>query len=126
MPTDNTNENRGIRSVLNGLIALCLNRTELFSVELQELKIELLRCVFLLVFSLLVLFFALFSALALIVFATPAEWRVLMLAVITFIFTASGCFALLYLKHRLDKQDTPFSTTLNEIRKDWATLNNKR
>lgn len=125
MSDGNQTDNRpasGIRALLGGFSALFCNRIELLGVELHEQKYELVQSLQWLVLSLLSLFFALLAALALIVFITPAQWRITVFALLTVLFAVLGIGGILLLRRRLLKQSMPFSTTVNEIRKDFVTL----
>lgn len=112
----------GIRALLGGFSALLCNRAELLGVEMQEQKYELLLNLQWLVLSLLSLFIASLAALALIVFITPAEWRITVFAVLTIISAVTGFIGLYRLHRRLENQPAPFSSTVNEIRKDFVTF----
>ena len=115
----------GIRALLGGFSALVCNRAELLGVELHEQKIELLLSLQWLVLSLLSVFIALLAALALIVFITPAEWRIAVFAGLTVLFAALGLIGMYLLHRRLEKMAMPFSTTVAEIRKDFVTLSRR-
>ena len=128
MSDGNQTHNRpvgGIRALLGGFSALFCNRAELLGLELQEQKYELLLNLQWLVLSLLSLFLALLAALTLIVFITPEQWRVAVFALLTVLFAALGLGGMLLLRRRLSQQPTPFSATVNEIRKDFVTLSRR-
>lgn len=125
MSDGNQTDNRpvsGTRALLGGFSALLCNRIELLGVELHEQKYELVQSLQWLVLSLLSLFFALVTALALIVFLTPVHWRITVFAVLTVLFAVLGIGGILLLRRRLLRQSMPFSMTVNEIRKDFVTL----
>ncbi|MBI3145521.1 MAG: phage holin family protein [Pseudogulbenkiania sp.] len=114
-----------LRSLLNGFVALALTRAELFGLEAQEQKEQLLHNTLIGVAALVCLLIGLLSALLFVVLLTPPAWRVELLGLLTLLFAALGLTALLQLQRRLRRQSAPFATTLAEVRKDWDVLSQR-
>ncbi|BAK75754.1 protein of unknown function [Pseudogulbenkiania sp. NH8B] len=114
-----------LRSLLGGFVALALTRAELFGLEAEEQKEQLLRNTLIGVAALICLLIGLMAALLFVVLLTPPEWRVTLLGLLTILFAVLGAAALLQLQRRLSRQSAPFATTLAEVRKDWDALNGR-
>lgn len=114
-----------LRSLLGGFVALALTRAELFGLEAQEQKEQLLHNTLIGVAALVCLLIGLLAALLFVVLLTPPAWRVTLLGGLTLLFAALGFGALLQLQRRLSRQPAPFATTLAEVRKDWETLSGR-
>lgn len=114
-----------LRSLLGGFVALALTRAELFGLEAQEQKEQLLRNTLIGVAALVCLLIGLLAALLFVVLLTPPAWRVTLLGLLTVLFATLGFGALLQLQRRLNRQSAPFATTLAEVRKDWETLSGR-
>nr|WP_294864235.1 phage holin family protein [uncultured Pseudogulbenkiania sp.] len=114
-----------LRSLLGGFVALALTRAELFGLEAEEQKEQLLRNTLIGVAALICLLIGLMAALLFVVLLTPPEWRVTLLGLLTILFAVLGAAALLQLQRRLSRQSAPFAMTLAEVRKDWDALNGR-
>ncbi|HJU49770.1 MAG TPA: phage holin family protein [Pseudogulbenkiania sp.] len=114
-----------LRSLVGGFVALALSRAELFGLEAQEQKEQLLHNTLIGVAALVCLLIGLLAALLFVVLLTPPAWRVTLLGLLTALFAALGLGALLQLQRRLRRQSAPFATTLAEVRKDWETLSGR-
>lgn len=114
-----------LRSLLNGFVALALTRAELFGLEAQEQKEQLLHNTLIGVAALVCLLIGLLAALLFVVLLTPPAWRVVLLGLLTLLFAVLGLTALLQLQRRLRRQSAPFATTLAEVRKDWDVLSQR-
>lgn len=114
-----------LRSLLNGFVALALTRAELFGLEAQEQKEQLLHNTLIGVAALVCLLIGLLAALLFVVLLTPPAWRVALLGLLTLLFAVLGLTALLQLQRRLRRQSAPFATTLAEVRKDWDVLSQR-
>ena len=114
-----------LRSILDGFVALALTRSELFALEAQEQKEQLLHNTLIGAAALIFLLIGLLAALLFVVLLTPPAWRVTMLGLLTLLFATLGFGALLLLQRRLRRQSAPFATTLAAVRQDWETLSGR-
>ncbi|AAQ61129.1 phage holin family protein [Chromobacterium violaceum] len=111
-----------LRSFAGGLASLFLTRAELLALEIQELKDEIVGNLLQGMLGLVLLGCGLIAAVLALWALTPAEWRLAIMAGLALLLCGGGLALLLGLRRRLRQQPAPFSTTLEEIRKDWAAL----
>ena len=111
-----------LRSFAGGLASLFLTRAELLALEAQELKDEIVGNLLQGMLGLVLLGCGLIAAVLALWALTPQEWRIAVMASLALLLCGSGIALLLGLRRRLRQQSAPFSTTLEEIRKDWTAL----
>ncbi|MBX9269281.1 phage holin family protein [Chromobacterium violaceum] len=111
-----------LRSFAGGLASLFLTRAELLALEIQELKDEIVGNLLQGMLGLVLLGCGLIAAVLALWALTPAEWRLAIMAGLALLLCGGGLALLLGLRRRLRQQPAPFSTTLEEIRKDWTAL----
>ncbi|WP_374592551.1 phage holin family protein [Aquabacterium sp.] len=108
--------------LLATLLALLHNRIELFSVELEEEKIRVLRVLAWGAAAFLLLGMGMASLAALIAVALWAEHRVLALGLITLMFVAAGVAALRVAARWVSAPSGLFAASLAELRRDRDEL----
>lgn len=111
-----------LRSFAGGLASLFLTRAELLALEAQELKDEIVGNLLQGMLGLVLLGCGLIAAVLALWALTPQEWRIAVMAGLALLLCGGGIALLLGLRKRLRQQSAPFSTTLEEIRKDWTAL----
>ncbi|ERE04705.1 phage holin family protein [Pseudogulbenkiania ferrooxidans] len=111
-----------LRSFAGGLASLFLTRAELLALEAQELKDEIVGNLLQGMLGLVLLGCGLIAAVLALWALTPQEWRIAVMAGLALLLCGGGIALLLGLRRRLRQQSAPFSTTLEEIRKDWTAL----
>ncbi|MEN2425840.1 phage holin family protein [Chromobacterium vaccinii] len=111
-----------LRSFAGGLASLFLTRAELLTLEAQELKDEIVGNLLQGMLGLVLLGCGLIAAVLALWALTPQEWRIAIMAGLALLLCGGGIALLLGLRRRLRRQAAPFSTTLEEIRKDWTAL----
>ncbi|POZ63693.1 phage holin family protein [Chromobacterium alticapitis] len=111
-----------LRSFAGGVASLLLTRAELASLEAQELKDEAIGNLLLGMLGLILLGCGLMALVLALWALTPAPWRLAVMAALALLFCAGGAAVMLNLRRRLREQPAPFSSTLEEVRKDWAAL----
>ncbi|MEN7430319.1 phage holin family protein [Chromobacterium sp. TRC.1.1.SA] len=111
-----------LRSFAGGLASLFLTRAELLALEAQELKDEIVGNLLQGMLGLVLLGCGLIAAVLALWALTPQEWRIAVMAGLALLLCGGGIALLLGLRRRLRQQSAPFSTTLQEIRKDWTAL----
>ncbi|MCD4505886.1 phage holin family protein [Chromobacterium piscinae] len=111
-----------LRSFAGGLASLFLTRAELLALEAQELKDEIVGNLLQGMLGLVLLGCGLIAAVLALWALTPQEWRIAVMASLALLLCGGGIALLLGLRRRLRRQAAPFSTTLEEIRKDWTAL----
>jgi uncharacterized membrane protein YqjE len=112
-----------LRRLGRSSVAALQNRFELFSVELEEQKIRLVRV---LVFAGAVIFLgntALLALSAAIVVLVGESARLAVLIGLTVIYVGAAVAAFLALRKELRSAPPPFQETLNELKKDSEWLN---
>jgi len=112
-----------VRKLLDTGLASVQNRAELAAVEFKEEKDQAIE---LMLWAMVVFFFAMMAAIMLtatVIFAFPGDQRVYVAGVFAFLYLAGGVWAFLGLRARLKKQPVPFSATVDEIKRDreWLT-----
>lgn len=111
-----------LRSFAGGLASLLLTRAELLALEAQELKDEIVGNLLQGMLGLVLLGCGLIAAVLALWALTPQEWRIAVMTSLALLLCGGGIALLLGLRRRLRRQAAPFSTTLEEIRKDWTAL----
>ena len=111
-----------LRSFAGGLASLFLTRAELLTLEAQELKDEIVGNLLQGMLGLVLLGCGLIAAVLALWALTPQEWRIAVMTGLALLLCGGGIALLLGLRRRLRRQPAPFSTTLEEIRKDWTAL----
>ncbi|MEN3809394.1 phage holin family protein, partial [Chromobacterium piscinae] len=111
-----------LRSFAGGLASLFLTRAELLALEAQELKDEIVGNLLQGMLGLVLLGCGLIAAVLALWALTPQEWRIAVMTSLALLLCGGGIALLLGLRRRLRRQAAPFSTTLEEIRKDWTAL----
>ncbi|WP_434633688.1 phage holin family protein [Chromobacterium sp. CV08] len=111
-----------LRSFADGFASLLLTRAELLALEALELKDEIVGNLLQGMLGVTLLGSGLIAALLALWALTPPPWRIAVMAGLALLLCGGGLALLLGLRRRLRQQPAPFSTTLDEIRKDWAAL----
>ena len=111
-----------LRSFAGGVVSLLLTRAELLALEAQELKDEVVGNLLQGMLGLVLLGCGLIAAVFALWALTPQEWRIVIMASLALLLCGSGLALLLGLRLRMRRQASPFSTTIEEVRKDWAAL----
>ena len=106
-------------------LALLHNRLQLFAVELQEEKYRVLQAVLWLCSGVILIFLGLAMGVGTLALLVYCQWGVLGLAVLTILLLAIGAVVLAVMWNRLKSSGTPFSGTLQELKKDSEWLRRK-
>ncbi|PXX38874.1 MULTISPECIES: phage holin family protein [Aquitalea] len=115
-----------IRSLLGGVFSLLLTRFELFLLEAEEHKDNLLFSLLLGGLALILLLIGLLSALLLVLVLTPAAYRPALLSCLTLASVLGAAGLLWQLRRRAYRSRAPFADTVAEVRKDWDSLSGRR
>ncbi len=111
-----------VRKLLDSGLAAVQNRAELLAVEFQEEKEHTTGLV---MWITLCLFFGIMTVLVLtatIILIFSEEWRVYVAGALTLLYLIGAIWAVLGLKARLKNRAMPFSSTVEEIKKDREWL----
>jgi len=111
-----------LSSLLGGLFSLLLTRLELFLLEAEEQKDNLLHSLLLGGLALILLLIGLLCGLLLILVLTPESSRALVLGSLTLICMAGALGLLWHLRQRAYRSRAAFADTMAEVRKDWDSL----
>ena len=106
-------------------LALLHNRLQLFAVELQEEKYRVLQAVLWLCSGVILIFLGLAMGVGTLALLVYCQWGVPGLAVLTILLLAIGAVVLAVMWNRLKSSGTPFSGTLQELKKDSEWLRRK-
>jgi len=109
----------------DNLLALLQNRIELFAVELQEEKYRALQAVLWLSVGVILLFLGLALAVGTLALWTWHCWGFPGLCGLTGLLLVAGALVLGVMWKRLSSTATPFSGTLEELKKDREWLQRK-
>lgn len=104
------------------LLGLLHNRLQLFSVELQEEKYRLIQALLWLVGGVVFVFLGLALGVGAVALAVHREWGVAGLLVFAFVLLLAGALLLATMWNRLKSGGTPFSATIEELKKDSQWL----
>ncbi|RQO68859.1 hypothetical protein DBR44_15360 [Aquitalea sp. FJL05] len=115
-----------IRSLMGGVFSLLLTRFELFLLEAEEHKDNLLFSLLLGGLALILLLIGLLCALLLVLVLTPAAYRPAVLSCLTLGSVLGGLGLLWQLRRRAHRSRAPFAGTVAEVRKDWDSLSGRR
>jgi uncharacterized membrane protein YqjE len=111
-----------LRRLLDHALGAFQNRVELLAVEFKEEKTNVIQ---LFIYVALALFFAMMTVIVLtgtVILLFPPERRVYPAAVFCLIYLIGTVWSFLTLKARLRETGTPFSESLNELKKDREWL----
>lgn len=107
-------------------LALLENRLQLFSVELQEEKYSVLQALLWLAAGMILIFLGLAVGVITVAMLVLNSWGVPGLAGLTLLLLIVGVGVLWAMWSRLKSGGTPFSGTLQELKKDQEWLRRKR
>lgn len=113
-----------LKTLLDTALGLVQTRAALLAVELEEERDRLLG---LLLYGSAAFFFLSFGLVMLAVFLTALFWethRLLVIGSFTTLFLTCGVFALVLARRLLNRTTTLFSSSLEELAQDRATLQN--
>ena len=111
-----------LRRLLDHAMGAFQNRVELLAVEFKEEKTNVVQ---LFIYVALALFFAMMTVIVLtftVILLFPPEWRVYPAGGFCLIYLIGTVWSFLALKARLKETGTPFSESLNELKKDREWL----
>lgn len=114
-----------VKRVGESTLALLHNRLQLFSVELQEEKYRLLQALLWLSSGVILIFLGLAMGVATLAMLVYCQWGVPGLAGLTVLLLIIGAVVLAVMWNRLKSSGTPFSATLQELKKDGEWLQRK-
>jgi len=114
-----------VKRVGETALALLHNRLQLFSVELQEEKYRVLQGLLWLSTGVILIFLGLAMGVATVAVLVHGQWGVVGLAGLTALLVIIGAIVLAVMWNRLKSSGTPFSGTLQELRKDSEWLQRK-
>lgn len=115
-----------VKRVGESALALLHNRLQLFSVELQEEKHRALQAVLWLCAGVILVFLGLAMGVGTLAMLVYGQWGVPGLAGLTILLLAVGAIVLAVMWNRVKTCGTPFSGTLQELKKDSEWLQRKR
>ena len=107
-----------VKRVGESALALLHNRLQLFSVELQEEKYRVIQAVLWLCAGVILIFLGLSIGVATIAMLAYQKWSLAGLAGLTTLLLIIGAIVLAVMWNRLKSSVTPFSGTLQELKKD--------
>lgn len=106
------------------LVSIVGTRLELFSIELAEQRVRLLKVMCLTVGALLCLVLALLVVSLLVgLYFWPTEYRYLALGLLALAYLLIGLGLAWWVKNELCANPVPFEATLDELRRDLALVN---
>lgn len=114
-----------VKRVGESALALLHNRLQLFSVELQEEKYRVLQAVLWLSAGVILVFLGLAMGVGTVAMLVYGQWGVPGLAGLTILLLAVGAIVLAVMWNRVKSRGTPFSGTLQELKKDTEWLQRK-
>lgn len=114
-----------VKRVGETALALLHNRLQLFSVELQEEKYRVLQGLLWLSTGVILIFLGLAMGVGTVAVLVHGQWGVVGLAGLTALLLIIGAIVLAVMWNRLKSSGTPFSGTLQELRKDSEWLQRK-
>ena len=115
-----------LRALLDTILSILHNRTELLTTELEE---ELTRLIGVMVWALIAVFSVIIGGTFLgtmILLATPAGYRALVAAGLGLVFLAVAGIGYLSIRKILRAKPRPFDATLRELEKDREHLRRRR
>lgn len=115
-----------LRKVGRTGMAVLQNRLELFSVELEEQRIQLVRILLLSGAAIFLGNTALLALSATIVFLAKERARVAVLVGLTVVYVLAAVWAFLALRKALRSAPPPFQDTMSELKKDGDWLNPRK
>lgn len=115
-----------LRKVGRTGMAVLQNRLELFSVELEEQRIQLVRILLLSGAAIFLGNTALLALSATIVFLANERARVPVLVGLTVLYVLAAVWAFLALRKALRSAPPPFQDTMSELKKDGDWLNPRK
>ncbi|QEL56193.1 phage holin family protein [Chromobacterium paludis] len=111
-----------LRSFVHGAAALLFTRAELVALEAQEFKDDIVSHLLQGMLALVLLGCGLIAAVLALWALTPAAWRLAVMAGLALALCGAAAVLLFQLRKKRLAQAAPFSTSLEELRKDWAAL----
>jgi uncharacterized membrane protein YqjE len=114
-----------VKRVGESALALLHNRLQLFSVELQEEKLRVIQAVLWLCTGVILIFLGLAMAVGTVAMLVHACWGVMGLAGLTALLIVVGAIVLAVMWNRLKASGSPFSGTLQELKKDSEWFHQK-
>lgn len=117
---------RGVRGFLDTLAQLLFTRAELFSLEAQEHKEQLVHTMLLGGVALVCFLLAGVAVLLTLFAVLPPEWRGWLLAAVAVCLLLSSLWLLQRLSAHLRHTPPPFHDSLRELRRDWDVLSGKQ
>jgi len=106
-------------------LALLQNRLQLFAVELQEEKYRAIQALIWLLIALTLIFLGVAMGVGTLAVLVWIQWGVPGLASLTLLLLAGGAVVLAIMWNRLKSAGTPFSGTIQELKKDGEWLRGK-
>ncbi len=119
--TPSTGLFQSLRRLADTALGIVHNRAELFAVELQEEKANLIE---ILVWVSVLLFFGMLCVLVLtatLILLCPADYRIYVAGGFSFLYLVGAIWAFTRLKARL-QAPTPFAQSISEVQKDRELL----
>lgn len=114
-----------LRSICDSGIALLQNRVELFSVELEEQKIRLVRLLALVAAAVFLANTAVLAITVTIIVVVGNRARVPVLIGLCVLYSGAAVAAFLALRKELKEGPEPFEGTISEIKRDREWLNRR-
>jgi uncharacterized membrane protein YqjE len=114
-----------VKQVGESALALLHNRLQLFSVELQEEKYRVLQALLWLSTGVILIFLGLAMGVGTVAMLVYGQWGVAGLAGLTVLLLVVGAIVLAVMWNRMKSNGTPFSGTLQELKKDSEWLQRK-
>jgi uncharacterized membrane protein YqjE len=114
-----------VKQVGESALALLHNRLQLFSVELQQEKYRVLQATLWLCAGVVLLVLGLALGVATVALWVHGHWGLSGLAGLTLLLLVIGAVVLAVMWSRLKAEGTPFSGTLQELKKDTEWLRRK-
>jgi uncharacterized membrane protein YqjE len=114
-----------VRRLGDAVLGLLHNRLQLFAVELQEEKYRFLQALLWLTGGLVLLALGLTLAVGAVAVLVHRAWGVAGLAVLAVVFLLAGAGTLAVMWNRFKSSGMPFSSTVEELKKDSQWLRGK-